>query len=143
MSWHKGLLTLLLGLSVAILPARGFAEEKSAAERLRALAEGAAAEARRLAGAAGAVVSKVVDWGKAAIDWTKKRFADLRKTAWLFVKRMGIPFIRRLTRDGREVFHRLLHPDRRRKLLTPSPDVPDFLKELQRWREQHAAGGVR
>jgi hypothetical protein len=143
MSWHKGLLPLLLGLSVAILPARGFAEDPSVAERLRALAEKAAAEARRLAGAAGAVVGKVVDWGKAAIDWTKKKLADLRKTAWLFVKRMGIPYIRRLTREGKEVFHRLLHPERRRKLLTPRPDVPDFLKALQQWREQHAAGGAQ
>jgi hypothetical protein len=140
---HKVVFSLLVGLGVATLPARGFAEDPSAAERVRALAEKAAAEAHRLAGAAKAVVGKVVDWGRAAIDWTKKKVADLGRTAWLFVKRMGVPYIRRITRHGKEVFHRLLHPDRRRKLKTPSPEVPDFLKALQRWREQHAAGGAR
>jgi hypothetical protein len=130
------LVGLALAMSAGVAHGEGGRTGGGLLERAREEARGLAEAASRLARGAAA---QLVDWGRAAVDWTKKKIGDLQALKRIFVKVRGLPFVRRLTKAGREVMHRLM---RRRRLGRPpvTPDLPPFLQALERWRAKRGGG---
>jgi hypothetical protein len=120
---------LFLGFAAVAAPGKARADEKkeSLLDRARRLAEG--------------LKGKVVDWGKAAIDWTKKKIADSRVLRSLYGWVRGNPVIQWIGRKGEQIVRRLeASASSMVGRAAVTPDVPPFLQRLEQWRKQ-AAGG--
>jgi hypothetical protein len=127
---------LAIALAATLIAGTAGADDRKpgALDRVRSAWSELANRARGLAG-------KVVDWGKAAIDWTRKKVADSRLLNALYTKLRGNPVIRWVNRFGQEVVRRL-ESSARAMVGKPAvtPDVPGFLQRLTEWRRRRAGG---
>lgn len=88
-----------------------------------------------------AFFGRLVDFGEAAIDWTKKKWTNSAVVKSLYGFLRGNPVIQWISRRGQQVVRRL-EGSAARMVGTPRPTaaVPAFLKRLADWRARRNAG---
>jgi hypothetical protein len=139
--WGRVVALALVTGTLCAFPAIGAAQQNRSTNRQPGLLERAGNVATNLWTHTRNLFGRLVDWGEAAIDWTKKKWADSRILKSLYGFLRGNPVIQWISRTGKQVVRRL-ERSARAMVGTPKPTavLPPFLQRLADWRKKRAGG---